>query len=130
MISKYLSNLGIKENQLPWNWCPNDERESDWKKEKKIYGFDSRDTWALNYTLALLIYPRLKMYNEVNIIDTNFHKFTFKDKEYTYQECIDKVLRGLEIFLTKNDSEIIDEEMEEIQDAIKLLGEIWWALWW
>ena len=130
MISKYLSDLEIKEDQLPWNWCPNDKREKDWKEERKIHGFDSRDTWGLNYTLALLIYPRLKMYDEVNIIDTNFHKFTFKDNEYTFQECIDKVLRGLEIFLTKDDFEMIDEEIEEIQDTIKLLGEIWWDLWW
>ena len=36
MISKYLSDLEIKEDQLPWNWCPND-------KEKRLGR--KKDTW-------------------------------------------------------------------------------------
>jgi hypothetical protein len=70
MISKYLSDIGIKEKDLPWYWNPGDHREGQWLETIEEHGFDERDTWNLNYTLALLIYPRLKMYDEVNCINT------------------------------------------------------------
>jgi len=130
MISKYLSDLGVKEEDLPWNWCSGDSREKQWKKQRDKYGFDERDTWGLDYTLILLIYPRLKMYNEINIIDTSFHKVEYEDKKYTYQECIDKILEGFEIYLTKNQLDLNKEEENKINDAVILLSKIWWLLWW
>ena len=130
MISSYLSNIGIKEKDLPWYWHPSDPREKHWLEMINKHGFDERDTWDLNYTLALLIYPRLKMYDEVNRIDTSFHKFEFEDKEYTEQECINKILEGFEIFLTKNEFKLTDEDYKKIKDSMTLLGIIWWALWW
>jgi len=129
MISKYLSDIGIKEENLPWNSNPDDSRQEEWIKEKEEYGFDERDTWSLDYTIALLIYPRLKMYNEINCIDTSSHKFEFENNKYTEQECIDKILEGLKLYLTKN-FDLTKEKDKKIQDSMILLGIIWRSLWW
>ena len=130
MISKYLSDLGVKEVDLPWEWNPSDSREKGWEEDRNIYGFDERDTWSLDYTLILLIYPRLKMYDEVNGINTSYHKFDYKEKEYTQQECMDKILEGFEIYLSKSEYKRTDEDWEKIQDARMLLAIISPALWW
>lgn len=130
MISKYLSDLGIKEENIPWNWNLDDQRQPEWIKTREIFGFDERDTWNLNYTFALLIYPRLKMYNDCNCINTSFHKFEFEGQEYTQQQCMNKILEGFEIYLIKDELKLTEEDYKKIQDSLTLLGIIWWSLWW
>lgn len=115
---------------MPWNWNPDDNRQEFWKEQRKEYGFDERDTWSLNYTLVLLIYPRLKMYNEINIVNTSFYKFIFEGNEYTQQECIDLILEGLETYLIKDNLDLSDDDYKNIENAFALLGLIWWSLWW
>ena len=76
---KYLQKLGINIKNTPWGWCEDkkhNQRKKEWKKQRKIYGFDSRETWSLNYTIAILVYERLSMYNEVNIIDKKNNDLT------------------------------------------------------
>lgn len=132
MISKYLSDLGIKEENLPWHWYHDEQK---WVEQREVYGFDVRDTWCLGYTLILLIYPRLKMYKEYadKYIDTGFHKFDYKGETLTQQECIDKILEGLEYYLTSTLCLKDDEEEECIEKAIEsleLLSVIFPVLWW
>lgn len=45
------------------------KRLAQWKKEQKKYGFDSRDTWNLDYTMVAILYERLKMYVEITFVD-------------------------------------------------------------
>jgi hypothetical protein len=130
MISKYLSDLGVKEKDLPWNWNPGDGRHEFWSKQREEFGFDERDTWSLDYTLILLIYPRLKMYNEVNGINTSYHQFEYKNNTYTQQECIDKIIEGFEIYLSKSEYKRTEEDWTKIEDARMLLAIISPALWW
>lgn len=130
MISKYLSDLGVKEKDLPWNWNEDDSRQEKWVSKREEYGFDERDTWSLDYTLTLLIYPRLKMYNEINCINTSNYKFKYKENEYTQQDCMDKILEGFEIYLGKDEFKRTDEDNQKIEDARMLLAIISPVLWW
>lgn len=129
MISKYLKDIGIKEEDLPWNWCPNDDREKEWKKQREKYGFDSRDTWSLDYTIIALIYPRLKMYKEINGLES-FCKFNYKGKEFTEEECIDIVLEGFKIRLLKEPQFMTEKEWIKYEDARMLFAMVMPALWW
>lgn len=128
---EYLSKLGIKYKDTPWGWLPKDKRQKEWKQERNKFGFDNRDLWSLNYTLLLLIYPRLKMYQEIafKIIDGNFHKYKIDSEEYTFIECVNKCLELLETSL-KNGKEDIDNGLEEGQEALKILSIILPSLWW
>ena len=128
MISKYLKDIGVKEKDLPENWFPNDKRQSKWDKERKKHGFDSRDTWSLDFTFALWIYPRLKMYDEINIIATTEEKYKFKDEEITMQEGIDRMLEGFNIRIVKDI--YTDEDEHKVNEAFELFGFMGRSLWW
>ena len=39
-----------------------DKRQGRWKKERKKYGFDERQTWNLNTTMIELLYERVMMF--------------------------------------------------------------------
>lgn len=42
MISKYLSDIGLNESDLPWNWeCSDPDRVEQFAEQREIYGFDA-----------------------------------------------------------------------------------------
>lgn len=130
MISKYLTDLGIKEDDTPWGWNSNDKRQEEWSKERETYGFDERETWSLDYTFQLWFYPRLKMYDEINIVDTSYHKFEHNGETYTFQECIDYILKAFEESF-KDDMWRFNKELsQKVYTAYELVGKILPALWW
>lgn len=91
------------------NWQDNmeeDSRKESWKEERETYGFDSRDTWNLDSTMAELLYERLKMFNEVNIIDTDYHTIEINSVEMSMQEAIDELLKSLKLRLTDENLEV------------------------
>ena len=130
MISKYLSDLGIKENQLPYNWSPNDSRGIQWAKQRKEYGFDERETWNLDTSFYLWAYPRLKMFDEINIINTEIENVVFDGNTYTLQQCINIILEGWEIALIDNFQLYDKEKINKILLANKIFGHILHSLWW
>lgn len=130
MLGKYLKDLGIKETDTPQGWNPDDSRQEKWKQEREIYGFDSRETWSLDYTFRLWLYERLSMYNEINCIDTSFHKFEFKGQTITFQDCINRMLEGLKIELTIDEYERTEEQKEKTDEVIAIFALCYWCLWW
>jgi hypothetical protein len=123
MSRKYIDDLGIKLENTPQGWCPNDFREENWTQERKVYGFDSRETWSLDYSFKLWLYERLSMYNEINCIDTSFHKFKYKDETLTQQQCIDRMLDGLRLDLTLSDyCEERKINQAKIDDVVQLFA--------
>lgn len=103
MQRKYLDDLGITER--PDTWSPDDNRQNQWKKQRKIYGFDERETWSLDTTFYLWLYERLKMYLEYSTVDLDFHKFEYKGKTYTQKQMIDMMIERLEEYFTDETDE-------------------------
>jgi len=131
MGRKYLDDIG---EDYSWVWKPEgSERDELFEKEREIYGFDSRETWSLDYVFYMWLYERLKMYIEYagEIVNLNFHKFIYKEKEYTQLELINMMIERLEFYFEKGDSFDLSEEEYEF---IKEIGEIWAlvlpAMWW
>lgn len=130
---KYLDDLGIKPEDRPEGFCPKDDvREKEWKKQREIYGFDERETWGMDTTFYMWLYERLMMFNEKNILDTTFHKVEYEGETYTMQDCIDKMIEGCKLELTKDYSfESLDDKSEKkINDVIPLLNLSIRLLWW
>ena len=132
MKHKYLKDIGIKLENTPYGWCPKDDRQKGWKQERKEYGFDSRETWGLDSTLFYWLYERLMKYNEVNCIDTSFHKFIVNGIEMTQQECIDKMISICKRYLTYNFTTLESEAKmyKESEEVFIILKECIWSLWW
>ena len=137
MGRKYLDDIG---EDYSWVWEPEgSERDELFEKEREIYGFDSRETWSLDHVFYMWLYERLKMYKEYagEIVNLDFHKFVYKEKEYTQRELINMMIQRLEYyfkFFGKEDSSKSYEEYEEEYESVKEIGEIWAlvlpAMWW
>lgn len=141
MKRKYIDDLGIKFEDTPQGFCheeflskDSDSRGEYWHKEREEYGFDNRETWSLDYNLKLWLYERLCMFNEVNCINTNLHRFIYKDKEITQQECIDRMIEGLKLDLildTWDRKRTDDIEVKtKIEDVFPILSLCINSLWW
>lgn len=71
-------------------------RKELFKEQRKEYGFDERETWALSYTSILWLYCHLKRYKDwgsiVAMDDENAHQYTLKiikkDKNNNYMHDI------------------------------------------
>ena len=136
--NKYLEKLGISIYDYGTNCKPKDwkkeKRTSRWKKQRKKYGFDDRETWNLDRLFVEWLYSHLMMYKEIGgkIVDLNFHKFDYKGKkkEITQLEAINIICRACEDYLKADyitrhlHSEIFSENI------MKLLGDIMPAMWW
>lgn len=134
MGRKYLEEIGIGLEDIPLGFCLEEAsniekgRGKRWFLEREKYGFDSRETWDLDYTLKLYLYERLCMYNEKLVLVGDellkIKDIEYKGVVYTHKKAIDKILAGFELALTKdnlkfekaNDAEIYIK----INDAMSL----------
>lgn len=123
-MSKYLIDLGIKEEDVPSSWHPDDERQEQWKKEREIYGFDEKDIWNLDYTFALWIYPRLKMYQKYNC---GFPSNMTKD---SWNNILQEMIDGFEAYLLDDLYPKKEDTCEKFNKSMKLfsenIGDLWW----
>lgn len=130
MARKYLDDLGVPEDERPENWCPDDPRQEQWDIEQETYGFDQRETWALDNTIFMFLYERLMMFNEVNILDTSFHKEPFRGQTIDQQEALDKMIDACRIAITIKADDRTQKDLTEINNLFELLA-IWHnRLWW
>jgi hypothetical protein len=128
---KYIDELGVKFEDTPQGWNTNDSRQEAWKQQREDYGFDSRETWSLDYTFKLWLYERLCMYNEINIVDTSFHKFSYNNETLTFQECLERMIEGLKLDLTIGDFSPEREQVrEKIDDVVPIFALCHKCLWW
>ena len=130
---KYLRDLGLKEDDLPWKW------DVDYKKrlenQEKIYGFNMTETYSLDLTLDLFLYERLMMYREKakEVIDFTSHKYEYEGKTKNLGELLDLMIDGLRFRLTKDkfDSFAWDEkDLKQYNEPYQILAIIINDLWW
>jgi hypothetical protein len=150
---KYLDDIGVDYKQLfPYLYEEeNDKLHVDtqkfFQKEYETYGFASRETWNLDGTFYRWVYERVKRFVEVGgqIADLNFHKFTFKGKEYTQLELINMMFERLEYYFNedaldnkvdeyeKQGMSIVEADQKAYEPVVEI-GEIWAillpAMWW
>lgn len=126
--NKYLEDLGIKKRDYGTNFCDDkDKRAKKWKKERKKYGFDDRETWNLNHTFVEWLYSHLMMYNKRGIVDTTFHKLNWQGKEITQQDAIDILKNAAKAYLLEPDS---DDKFLAFCDLMPLWGMLLPYMWW
>lgn len=132
MSRKYLEEL---HSETVTNYCrllenKEDDREAIWEKERQVYGFDNRETWSLGFTFYLWLYERLMMYKEIGgqTVDLTYHRFEYKNKEYTQLELIDEMLTRLRFCFSEEYDEWNDYEYVHEIEAIwaVILPAMWW----
>ena len=135
----YLDQIGVFRDERPDGWTSGLKlrRRFRWWRERRKYGFDERETWALDKTIFMFLYERLKRYDEVNTINTSFHKKEYNGIVMTFQEAINRMIELSEDLIIKVDSLEIDDGCEGVsrieQKAEELFGllSVWiFHLWW
>ena len=101
-----------------------DERWNEYTKQRLERGFDNSELWNLDGTFAKFIYPRLKAFLEAT------KECPQRPEGITYEQWIsilEKMVNGFE--LLSRDAIRTDDEMELINDALKLFAEHFLNLW-
>lgn len=100
------------------------------RKNKKI----SKECWNLDYELIKWLNEHLKVYKEEasKIVDLEFHKFTYKKKEYTQLEILNRLIEITDYLLDIDYfqigvPELVNKNKNEMYDLLKLVH---WNLWW
>ena len=86
MKNKYLEELGLKKGEYGSDYSEiSHKQKKKFKKQRKKYGFDERETWNINTILIEWLYSHLMMYTEKGgkVVDLEYHTFEFKGKTYT-----------------------------------------------
>lgn len=126
MAHKYIEDI-IDLEDTPYGWSENTGRDSLWKEQRKIYGFDERETWSLDATFFYWLYERLTMFKKVCCIDLSFHKFTINNEVLTQGECIDKMLNNCkEIITNKGIDDLYDLKKETLEIWSECIFSMWW----
>lgn len=127
--NKYLEEIGLDKGQYGlYKPKRTDKRRKEWKIQRKEYGFDERETWNLNGTMAEWIYSHLMMFTEIGgkTVDLNYNTFEYNDRNFTLYEAIEYIKdRCREYLLCPS-----FENDEKMTDALHLLAVIFPALWW
>jgi len=128
MKHKYLEEIGFD----PLYETKHDKLNKKWAKERKKYGFDSRETWNMDITFLAWLYEHLRMYQDVNIVDLTFNKFDYNGEIINLEDAINKILENIKLVFKDETSYFIGDEKiitaeNEIMDLFHM---IWKYLWW
>ena len=97
--NKYLEDIGLKPWEYGVNWTVDNEKKQfrKWKKQRKKYGFDDRETYSMFTIYAEWPYSHLRMYkktaDKIGRSDLTYHTIEFEGKTYIQLEAIDKALK-------------------------------------
>lgn len=137
--NKYLEDLGIKRENHSINFCndKDDPRQKSWKKERKKYGFDSREVWNLDKTFIEWLYSHLRMYKDTTIIDLDkdilYNVVVSKDKiieSISMRDALEFMLTQCENYLLNKESDYLSEEDPKIYEALHMFVDTFTAWWW
>lgn len=126
MKHKYIQEL-FPNGELPW---PYDEDD--------YVGFDSRDTYNLDYTLVCWLYERLRYFQDEasKVINFEYHTFEVDGESLTQRQCIDRMVKDCETIILYQEyaASADDQEWIKVQaakdDLFKVLGIAYWSMWW
>lgn len=141
-------NIDKEDQYLNWmDSTKEDSRREYWKEQRDTYGIDERETWNWGTEFMDYCYIHLRMYNEVNRVDLDYHKIDKDGEEITVQEAINIILkwfeevyyksnRGEELFKdffmlsSKEREEAYNKYYSDQEDTLHLLMDIMPYLWW
>ena len=127
VLCKYLDDLNIPTTEYGTNFCDNTDKQWDkWMSEREVYGFDSRETWNVDYLLVEWIYTHFKMFLERANVDLEFYKFKLDDGYVTQLEAINLIIAECERLILNRD----DAKNRFNKKIWNLIGDILPCMWW
>lgn len=97
--------------------------------KKKI----SEECWNLDRELIKWLNEHFKVYKEeaIKIVNLEFYKFTYRKKEYTQLEILNRLIEITDFLLNVDyfdcNKKEVNKQKDEMYDLLKLVH---WQLWW
>lgn len=116
-IPEKLVKLGITRSDLWYDDRYNGTRKIEeyhmneiikWEEEKKLYGFDNREIWNLDETIAIFILPRLLMFQE-HIMSSEYDETPAGLTKTEWLDILDEMMFSFKCIIKH---EIFDEELD------------------
>lgn len=131
---EYIEELGLSQNEYDTDTfvAGSVEREAYYKQQKEKYGFDSRECYALDLTLAVWLYSHLRLYKDdaEKIVALHETIVPLKEGKKPLDEVVNELLEEIKLYLVSK-SDIEDtEKYGHLQRALKILSEAIPYLWW
>lgn len=121
----YEKEIGVNKDSYFWQESEKkDDRYEQWKEQRKKYGFDARETWSLDGTLATYIYPRLCMFRDIA------SGYPRGETEESWLKKLDEMIFAFRVALTHWNVDYTDEEWERARQGRLLFAEWYHDLWW
>lgn len=110
-----------------------DHRIPDWKEQRKVYGFDERETWNLRDLSLGWMYEHIKMYIDKCDVNLDYAKFNYKDETLTQREVLDRICKDIELYFYAKYSFDPNEWGKRVP-YLNEIGTLWGlvlpAMWW
>lgn len=109
---KYINELEeamIKEGRItsggltPWTWGKKDERKETWKKSRAVYGFDEREMWNGYETMLMLLYERLRWWQDHKMLDMSGHFYLIDGKKRGYDFALNYLIESIKLMIVLDD---------------------------
>ena len=126
----YLDKIGYMDRADIY--CNKDKRQKKWRKQRKKYGFDERETWSLYNSFYCWLYERLKLYKKLasKKIKLDFYKFEYKGKTYTQIQMINEMIKRLELYLSKDFNEYNQTHNALVTEIAEMWALVLPVMWW
>lgn len=121
MRNKFLEDIGLEDYGVMFCDDSDDERQQEWKQERKEWGFDSREVWNLDITFAEWLYSRLKMFEMTEGKKLDQCGFVIDGKTKSFDECLKLALCLTREFL---EAPFDERRAEDISDAAYIFGQM------
>lgn len=128
MTRKFLDDIGVTDTPDTWN--RDDNRQKKWEEERGIYGFDERETWAMELSFHLWLYERLKRYVEIARIDLDYHRFEYQGTIYTQRQMIDMMIKRLEFSFKPEYNDCDEKQYQYVSEIEQIWAIVLPSMWW
>ena len=130
MKRKFLDEIGCEDRWDRWEYGGG--RGERFKAQREEWGFDARETFALNWNFYQWLYERLIVYRDVGgeVVDLTFNKFEWKGEERTQLELINLLISELKWAISDEANIYKDEDCARVQEIGELWAVILPAMWW
>ena len=98
-------------------------------KKRKL----KEECWNINYSFIKWLHQHLKVYKEDagKTVDLTYHKFNYKDKEYTQLEIIDRLIELTDALIFEEKYFDMKEETDaKVKEMLDLFVLVFPTLWW
>lgn len=131
MKRKYIDNISPEPYRTDTVRCKHLRTRLKYWWQRRVYGFDERETRDLDKTFYTWLYEHLMMYRDVTYVGLSQSRpHEWKGGTYTTEDLLNILIEYLTVAMTKDYEFCTEKEREQIDDIPVIWGIIIKEMWW